>query len=194
MKRSLLVLPVLALVVACDESSAPATSDQNAATSVLETPATRAPEAEVLNAGVFMSMAEDHLKVGEDDYMKVYRLSKPAASTVNQPGQEGLLVSWKFTMDGESLQTLFVTLADFETVDQAKAVLDQVPSFSYLRTPVATSQQHRTARFGGQCVHLAANCELSADAFNAVWKELVNALDNPTLEGAHDQPCADHPV
>lgn len=161
---------------------------------MVETPATPAPEAEVLNAGVFVTMAEDHLKVGEDDYMKVYRLSKPAASTVNQPGQEGLLVSWKFTMDGESLQTLFVTLADFETVDQAKAVLDQVPSFSYLRTPVGTSQQHRTARFGGQCVHLAANCELSVDAFNAVWKELVNALDNPTLESTHDQACADQPV
>lgn len=161
---------------------------------MVETPATPAPEAEVLNAGVFVTMAEDHLKVGEDDYIKVYRLHEPAASTVNQPGQGGLLVSWKFTMDGESLHTLFVTLADFETVDQAKAVFDQVPSFSYLRTPAGTSQQHRTARFGGQCVHLAANCELSVDAFNAVWKELVNALDNPTLESTHDQACADQPV
>ena len=194
MNRSSLVLPILLLVLACGESPVPATSDQDAATPAVETAATPAPEVEVLNAGMFVSMAEDHLKVGEDDYMKVYRLHEPAASTVNQPGQGGLLVSWKFTMDGESLHTLFVTLADCETGDQAKAVFDQVPSLSYLRTPAGTSRQHRTARFGGQCVHLAANCELSVDAFNAVWKELVNALDNPTLESTHDQPCADRPV
>ena len=194
MKRSLLVLPALALMVACGESPAPATPDQDAATPAVETPSTPAPEAEALQAGVFVTMAEDHLKVGENDYMKVYRMPEAMASTVNQPGQGGDIKSWKFAMEGESPYTLFVTLADFETVDQAKAVFDQVPSFSYLRTPAGTSQQHRTSRFGGQCVHLAASCEVSVDAFKAVWKELVNALDNPTLESTHDQPCADQPA
>ena len=197
MKPSSFVLFATVLVAACGDSSAPPSSDQVAAhpeTLSTQTASNPAPEAVALDIGMFVTMAEDHIKTDNGDFMRVYRLPEPAASTVNLPGEGGAITSWKFSMEGKSSHLLFVTLANFNTVEKAATILDQVPTVNFLRTTAGISQQHRTACFGGQCVHLAGPCGLSTAAFNGVWDELINALDNPTLLRTHDQLCAQNPV
>lgn len=191
MKRSLLVLFAAACVVGCGESPAPAAPESTPAVEETTPEAAPAPDAEALDVGVFVTMAEDALKLGDRDFMKVFRNPEPLASTVNQPGEDAELTSWRFTMEGESPYSLQVTLANFASVEQATGVFAQVPTFSYLRSNLATPFQHRTSRFGAQCVHLAADCAVSPEAFQQVWQELINALGTPTLESTHDQPCAE---